>query len=193
MKGNKPNPHAAALGKLGGHARLEKLTPEQTKAELLDTVEKNARAAQIMDDLCARSTLEGLKSCFDFIPQDMVSASMSLAGGAGASSGSCGAFCSGLLAIGLKFNPTTAADRADRRLRLKGKKKFIAFRDAFLKEFGTTLCPELHKRLFGRSFVFTDEAQGAEFFAIADHAEKCAEIVGKAARMAAEILLADGD
>ena len=70
----------------------------------------------------------------------------------------------------------------DRSLRLKGKKKFIAFRDAFLKEFGTTLCPELQKQIFGRSFVFTDESQGAEFFAIADHAEKCAEIVGKATR-----------
>ncbi len=159
--------------------------------EILDTVEKNAREAQLSDDLCARSTMEGLKSCFDFIPEDMVSASMSLAGGAGASSGSCGAYCSGLLAIGLKFNPTVAEERTDRSLRLKGKKKFIAFRDAFLKEFGTTLCPELQKQIFGRSFVFTDESQGAEFFAIADHAEKCAEIVGKATRLAAEILLAD--
>ena len=47
--------------------------------EILDTVEKNARQAQLSDDLCARSTMEGLKSCFDFIPEDMVSASMSLA------------------------------------------------------------------------------------------------------------------
>lgn len=80
---------------------------------------------------------------------------------------------------------------ADRSLRRQGKKKFIAFRDAFLREFGTALCPELQKRIFGRSFVFTDESQGAEFFAIADDAEKCAEIMGKAARVAAEILLAD--
>jgi hypothetical protein len=29
MKHRKPNPHAAALGKLGGKARLEKLTPQQ--------------------------------------------------------------------------------------------------------------------------------------------------------------------
>jgi hypothetical protein len=46
-------------------------------------------------------------------------------------------------------------------------------------------------RIFGRSFAFTDEPQGAEFFAIAGHAGKCAEIVGMAARVAAEILLAD--
>jgi len=109
MKGNQPNPHAAALGKLGGHARLEKLTPEQTKAELLDTVEKNARAAQIMDDLCARSTLEGLKSCFDFIPQDMVSASMSLAGGAGALKGFHGPFQS------VAFCPTGGIGPANAR------------------------------------------------------------------------------
>jgi general stress protein YciG len=29
MKKAKPNPHAAALGKLGGEARLKKLTPQQ--------------------------------------------------------------------------------------------------------------------------------------------------------------------
>jgi len=29
MKGKKPNPHARALGKLGGKARTAKLTPEQ--------------------------------------------------------------------------------------------------------------------------------------------------------------------
>jgi general stress protein YciG len=29
MKENKPNPHAAALGKLGGKARLKTLTPQQ--------------------------------------------------------------------------------------------------------------------------------------------------------------------
>jgi hypothetical protein len=29
MKHRKPNPHAAALGKLGGKARLKKLTPQQ--------------------------------------------------------------------------------------------------------------------------------------------------------------------
>jgi hypothetical protein len=74
------------------------------KKEILDMIEKKAVEAQIRDDICSRSTMYGLKSYFNFIPEEMVTASMSLCGGAGISSGSCGAYCSGLLAIGLKFN-----------------------------------------------------------------------------------------
>ncbi|MCR4431159.1 MAG: hypothetical protein NUV45_09105 [Tepidanaerobacteraceae bacterium] len=71
-------------------------------------VENNAVEAQKRDDICARSTMYGLKSYFDFIPEEMVTATLSLAGGTGGGSGSCGAYYSGLLALGLKFNPTMA-------------------------------------------------------------------------------------
>jgi len=159
--------------------------------DILDTIEQKATEALIRDDICARSTLYGLKSYFDYIPEEMVTASMSLLGGAGISSGSCGAYCSGLLAIGLKYNPTMAEESANISLREKGIAKTIAFRDAFLKQFGTTLCPEIHKSLFGRSFNFLDEQQNAEFLNLPGHAEKCSTVVAKAARIAAEIMLED--
>lgn len=164
---------------------------EPDKKSILDRVEKNAVEAQIRDDVCSRSTMCGLKSCFDFIPEEMVTASLSLCGGAGISSGSCGAYCSGLLAIGLKYNPTMAEESADKSLMMRGIGKTIAFRDTFLKEFGTTLCPEIHKSLFGRSFNFLDEKQNQEFLTLPGHAEKCSTVVAKAARMAAEMLLGD--
>lgn len=161
------------------------------KEEILDAVARNAFEAQKRDDLCARSTMYGLKTCFDFIPEEMVTAAMSLAGGAGASSGSCGAYCCGLLAIGLKYNPTMAAESLDKGLRAKGRSKFLAYRDAFRKEFGTTLCPEIHHIVFGRSYIFTDEQQHQEFLALPGHAEKCGTVVAKAARLAAEMILED--
>jgi C_GCAxxG_C_C family probable redox protein len=162
------------------------------KKEILDMIEKKAVEAQIRDDICSRSTMYGLKSYFNFIPEEMVTASMSLCGGAGISSGSCGAYCSGLLAIGLKFNATMAEESADPGLVVRGIGKAIAFRDAFLKEFGTTLCPEIHKKIFGRSFNFLDEKQNAEFLNLPDHAEKCSTVVAKASRIAAEMIL-EGD
>ncbi|MFZ7132578.1 MAG: C-GCAxxG-C-C family protein [Eubacteriales bacterium] len=159
------------------------------KKDILDSIQKKAVEVQCRDDICSRSTMAGLKSYFEFIPEDMVTASLSLCGGAGISSGSCGAYCSGLLAIGLKFNATMEEESQDRSILGKGLNKSIAFRDAFLKEFGTTQCPQLHKLLFGRSFYFTDSQQNEAFMNIPDHAEKCSIVVGKAARMAAEIIL----
>ncbi|MCR5174075.1 MAG: hypothetical protein K6C09_05535, partial [Oscillospiraceae bacterium] len=61
-----------------------------TREEILDLCGKTAREAQIRDDVCSRSTLLGLKAYFDWIPDEMIRASMNLCGGAGASSGSSG-------------------------------------------------------------------------------------------------------
>ncbi len=162
-----------------------------TKEEVLDLVEKNAFEAQKRDDVCARSAMYGLKSGFDFIPEEMVTATQSLAGGTGAGSGSCGAYCSGLLAVGLKYNATMAEEAADPSVKMKGIVKFKEYRDRFLKEFGTILCPEIHRQLFGKAFYLPKEE--GEFFSIPDHAEKCAYVAGKAARIAAEMLLEDED
>jgi len=161
------------------------------KKEILNMIEKKAVEAQLRDDVCSRSTMCGLKSYFDFIPEEMVTASLSLCGGAGISSGSCGAYCSGLLAVGLKFNPTMEEESADKSLMMNGIGKAIAYRNAFLKEFGTTLCPEIHKSLFGRSYNFLDEKQNEEFLKLPGHAEKCGTVVAKAARMAAEMMIED--
>ena len=163
--------------------------------EILDMIEKNALEAILRDDICARSTMYGLKTYFDFIPEEMVSATMSLLGGGGRANGSCGAYISGMLAIGAKYNPTVEAELADpsqiQMLRKQGFEKLLEYRDAFLKEFGTTLCPDIHKQLFGRSFNLIDDEEDAEFLGIPDHVEKCSVVVKKAARLAAKLLLED--
>ena len=61
-----------------------------TKEEILDLVGSTAREAQIRDDVCSRSLLLGINEYFGFIPDEVIRASFSLCGGAGASSGSCG-------------------------------------------------------------------------------------------------------
>ena len=71
----------------------------------------------------------------------------------------------------------------------RGCAKFVEFRDRFLAERGTILCPELHKQVFGRSYVFTDPVQHEEFGKREDHNVKCAEIVASAVKVACEMLL----
>ncbi len=162
-----------------------------TKEEILDLCEKTAREAQIRDDVCSRSTLIGLKAYFDFIPDELIRASMSLCGGAGASSGSCGTYTCGLLAIGLKYNVPLAEELKNPDLQDVGAAKFMEFRDRYLKAMGTTMCPEFQKKVFGRSYIFTKPEDCEEYWKITDHNEKCADVVGKATRVIAEMLLED--
>ena len=160
-----------------------------TREEIIDLCGRTAREAQIRDDVCSRSTLLGLKAYFDWIPDDLIRASMNLCGGAGASSGTCGTFTAGLLAVGLKYNVPLEEELKNPALQEINAGMFTRFRDAYLKEMGTTMCPEFQKQVFGRTYIFTDSADCEEYWQVADHAEKCGGVVERAARVIAAFLL----
>jgi C_GCAxxG_C_C family probable redox protein len=157
----------------------------------IDHAVETAKAATIRDDICARSVLVGLSELFDDMPEEMITASLSLAGGTGSASGSCGAYCCGLLAVGLKYNAPLEDELANPSLKQLGAAKFREYRDRFMKEMGTVMCPELHKKVFGRSYNLIDDGEHMEFLSLPGHQNKCAEVVGVATRIAAEMILAD--
>ena len=165
------------------------------KKVIMAKIESKAVEALLRDDTCARSTLHGLSCHFNFIPEIMVSASWALLGGVAASSGTCGALCSGLLAVGAKYMPTVAdAEKGDEEMQKNleyGRDKLIAYRNKFMKEFGSLSCPGVQKKIFGRSYNFLDEKEHVEFLTMEGHQEKCARVVAGAARMAAEMILED--
>lgn len=164
---------------------------QQEKQAIIEKAVANAVAAQIRDDVCSRSTLAGLKSQFDFIPEEMVTASASLCGGTGSGSGSCGAYCAGLLAVGLKRNAPIAEELENPEVFERAAAAFTEYRERFTKEMGTILCPKIHEKLFGKAYDLTDPKDSEEFLNLPGHVEKCGETVGVAARIAAEMLLAD--
>ena len=161
------------------------------RRQKIEMATSTARAAQIRDDICARSVLIGLQTICSDIPDEMITASMSLAGGTGAASGSCGAYCAGLLGVGLEFNYPVEDERENPQLKMEGVHKFKEYRDRFIGEWGTVMCPELIGKMFGRTYLFTDPQQEGEFLTMEGHAEKCAEIVAAATRIAAEMILCD--
>ncbi len=64
------------------------------------------------------------------------------------------------------------------------------FCELFEREFGSTLCRDIQKAKFGRSFQLTDPEDLREFQA-ADATSTCSSVVRKSVRMAAEIMLND--
>jgi hypothetical protein len=161
-----------------------------SESRALDKIEQKAKEAECTYHGCGRSALYGLKQYFSFIPKELIIASTAAAGGWGASGGSCAAYCAGLLAIALKFDPwiedTSPAGRTKRGL---AKKLEYEFRDWFLEEFGATICTNIQERVIGRSWNLMDPEQMAEFLSLPSNHEKCGTVVGKSARMAAVIIL----
>ena len=164
------------------------MTQEEKKA-IVDKVVETAVATQIRDDVCSRSTMYGLQTQFDFIPDSFVKATASLCGGTGSGSGSCGAYCAGLLALGLKFNSTIEEELQDEEAFGKTAATFTEYRERFVKEMGTIMCPKIHEKLFGKAYDLTDPKDSEKFLNLPGHVEKCGETVAVAARIAAEMLL----
>ena len=120
---------------------------------------------------------------------DVVQASDALAGGTALSSeGTCGALVGGLMAIssivGRNYKDFSANDH-NRRVFIYSKKLY----DKFKEEYGTIICRDIHKKLFGRTFDLLDKKEYAEFEKMGGHVDKCPEVSGKAARWTAEIIL----
>ncbi|MBQ6671498.1 MAG: C_GCAxxG_C_C family protein [Firmicutes bacterium] len=164
-----------------------------TKEERIQRAVDAAVETHMKFSVCGRSAMYGLKQAFDFIPDEFVTASMSLSGGGGAGYGSCGAYSSALMVTGLKYNPTIDQQAKDPGLFPPAQAKFMELRDRFKKEFGTILCPEIHKQLFGRTFDFTDPKELEMYMNMEGRCEKCAQTVARAVRITCEMLMEDED
>jgi len=168
------------------------MADSKAKEQIVAEVSERAGQAEIDYHGCSRSTLYGLKKHFDFITDDLIRASFALAGGCSSSNGTCGAFTGGLLAIGAKYEaPIDDLSAEAEAKRLKAREKRFAFRDAFIKEFGTTLCPDIQEQQFRRRFNMLDARDWQAFMELPGHYEKCAEVVRRGTRLAAEVLLED--
>lgn len=168
----------------------------EEKERLIRRAGAEAARIQSRDDVCSRSTLAGLAEVFDFIPPELVTASAGLCGGTGSASGSCGAYCAGLLAVGLRFNASIQEEQAAPERDVFGETtgaKMCEYRDRFRERFGTVLCPEIHRQLFGRSYDLADPEDREAFFRLEGHVEACGTVVAAAAEIAAEMILEGED
>jgi hypothetical protein len=60
----------------------------------------------------------------------------------------------------------------------------------FKEEIGHTICAEIHKILYGRTYKLHDDKEREEFHAAGGHEpEGCPGVCGKAAKIAANIIL----
>ncbi len=164
---------------------------ELDRQRLLEHIELEAAQLQRELHACARCTLlavgHNLGLADDACLEVALKAAIPLSGGIAGTRNECGALIGGIMAIGLgmvKYDARTANPEA-RKPVMAAAKRFYRW---FEKEAGHADCYDIRDIHLGRFFDMADPEEAKKFEA-AGGVDLCAGLVGKASRMAAEIIL----
>ena len=161
----------------------------KSRDEILEEVYNLAFKYEAELGSCPQCVLAALMETLDVGDSNTIKAVDALAGGTALSTeGTCGALVGGLLAIssiaGRKYDDFKSGKR-QRRVFKYAKKLY----DKFVEEYGSPVCKDVHKKIFGRTFNLLDPWEYAEFKKAGAHIDKCPVVSGKVARWTAEIIL----
>jgi C_GCAxxG_C_C family probable redox protein len=153
-----------------------------TKAYILAYSYEAARGS------CPQCVLAALKETLNIGDESVFQAAHALTGGTALSSkGTCGALAGGMMAISSRIGRTYAEFSA-------GEKKRLVFKytrklyDRFIEEYGSPLCCDVQKKLFGRSYVLLDKKEYEAFEQAGAHVDKCPSVAGNTAKWTAELI-----
>lgn len=140
---------------------------------------------------CSQCAIAALQDALDIRNDDIFKAATGLAGGGGSTiDGSCGSYVGAILVLGLllgrgrdKFDDFEGAALPNLELVRK-------FRDKYIQEYGSVVCRNIQTKVFGRPYYISDPDEREKFEDAGGHGDDgCPEVVGKAARWMAELIL----
>ena len=157
--------------------------------ELLEKVYQLAYRYEAERGSCPQCVLAAIFETLNVGDEATIKSADALAGGTALSTkGTCGALVGGLLAIssivGRDYQDFTEGKRK-RRVFQFSKQLY----DKFIEEYGSPLCCDIHKKLFGRTFNLLDPKEYEEFDNAGAHVDKCPSVSGNVAKWTAEIIL----
>ena len=142
---------------------------------------------------CSQCVIAALQDALDIRNDDIFKAATGLAGGGGGTlDGSCGSYVGSIMVLGSllgrerdKFDDFESVAPDSRAFKL-----FRKFRDKYIQEYGSVVCRNIQTKIFGRPYYIADPDEMKKFEDIGGHGDKgCPEVVGKAARWMAELIL----
>jgi C_GCAxxG_C_C family probable redox protein len=149
---------------------------------------------------CSQSTVAAIHELLE-IDDVVVRVATSLSGGTAEQfSGTCGALSGGLIALAYFFGRPVEKLSYQERIQDNVDALFATFpapqllADKFVKQYGTILCPHIHRQLFGRTWWLLDPDELEKFEKAGGHSapDKCSHVVGAAARWTMEIMFDEG-
>jgi len=159
------------------------MTDQGSREDILRQLDEKAREYLSISRNCAQSSFSALSDQFG-LGDGTIRKALSPFPGIALRGETCGAVVGSLLALGLVYGQ----DKLGPEEWIKSLRPCRAFCRAFEKEFGSTMCGEVLRTVFGRTFNLADPAE-AEEWRKAGSREKCPTVVVAGCRIAAEIIM----
>jgi C_GCAxxG_C_C family probable redox protein len=145
---------------------------------------------------CSQSVLLALQEAFDIGDQESFRAATVLSGGVARRGETCGALLGGLMALGLVYGRDDIRDTQAYRDAMKPANEMVdEFKERLMEEFGfdepldSTICRDIQRRIYGRSFDLNDPEDYPLFLEAGGHDDDgCPKTCAIAAKVAAEKL-----
>lgn len=168
-------------------------TKYQSATELLNAVEAYSSKFEKNYHGCAQCVLAALMEIFPQIQNPVAFKSATgLAGGVGLTvEGSCGGLTGGVMGFGLFYGRELHAIEDPEGSRFVSYRLAARLHERFVEEYGTSICGKIHQQVMGQTYRLNKPDEWDRFIEAGGHSEKCPKVVGKAARWAAEIILAE--
>ena len=139
---------------------------------------------------CSQCAIAALQDAFDIRNDDIFKAGTGLAaGGAMATDGSCGAYTGAIMMLSSLLG--RERDKFDDKdgIRFQTMKICQKFHDKYIQEYGSVICRDIQAKVMGRPYYLVDPEEFKKFHDAGAHDIYCPEVVGKASRWMAEIIL----
>jgi C_GCAxxG_C_C family probable redox protein len=160
-----------------------------SQKDILENVYQRAFQYEAKLGSCPQCVLAALKETLDVGNENIFQAAQGLTGGTALSSqGTCGALAGGIIAISSLVGRTYQEFTDGQKKRLVFKYTKLLY-DKFIEEYGSPLCCDVQKKLFGRSYVLLNKQDYEAFEKAGAHVDKCTSVAGNAAKWTAEIIL----
>ncbi|MDG6244606.1 MAG: C-GCAxxG-C-C family protein [Methanolobus sp.] len=143
---------------------------------------------------CAQAVLSAIQDIFGEINDEVIQASHSLAGGGSLDGdGTCGGYSGAMMAIsaffGRKRDQFGEGEIFDW---MESSKLSKRIKQEFIDEYGSIICNDIQKEVFGNSYDLWDPKEFEAFEKAGAHVDKCPSITGNAAKWTAKVLLEEG-
>lgn len=139
---------------------------------------------------CGQCVIAALQDALGVRNDDIFKAATGLAGGTGlAADSGCGAYTGSLLILGSLLGRERENFSDPEGIRFKTHELTRKFRGRFIREYGSIICREIQNKILGRYFYLADPQEYEKFHNAGAHDVHCPEVVGKAAKWMAEIIL----
>lgn len=150
---------------------------------------------------CSQSTVAALHELLE-MDDIIVKVATSLCGGTAIQGlGSCGALAGGIIALDYYYGRPVGKVSHTELVKENIEPLFtyhhippMQLVDKFVGKYGTFICVQIQRQLYGRTYCFIDEDDLAKFEKVGSHLDptKCRDVVGSASRWVIEILLDNG-